>query len=492
MSAALNTSGLTAGPPPPALRTLPHLVDWTERTPYREPAHSVQFYADDSVLIEGLTRYVGTALSAGDSAIVIATPQHRDALTAALAARGLDLDLAASQGRYVALDASETLRTFMRRGRPDRKRFVSVVGGLVDRLTVAAVGESPQVAAYGEMVALLWAEGHTEAALQLEHLWNELAETRSFNLHCAYPMSLFPNAGDDALITAVCASHALVIPVESYAGQQDERDRLRAVALLQQKARALETEVAERRRCEAELTAALQLRDQFLGAIAHDLKTPLAGIKGGVQLLQRRVTRGTVTPEQLSSQLSSLDTSATRLTRMVEQLLDIARIQSGRPPELDLRPTDLVDLAERIAAEHQRATERHTIRVESSEPSILGQWDTTRLERVLDNLIDNARKYSPDGGEVVVAVAQPTPETALLTVRDQGIGIPPADLERIFQEFHRVADVSARISGTGIGLASAHQIVTLHGGQIDVQSEHGRGSTFTVHLPITPSPPAAV
>ena len=482
MSSALDVRrGLTAVP---TLPLPPSLLNWTERDPQRAATHSVQFYADDAILLDGLTRYVGTALGAGDSAVVIATQPHRDALAVRLAARGLDLTLAASQGRYVALDAAQTLKTFMRRGRPDPKRFVAVVGGLVDRVTAGALSQPPRVAAYGEMVALLWADGKTDAALQLEQLWNDLAETHSFNLHCAYPMSLFSTAADDALIQAGCASHALVIPVESYATHLDERERLRAIALLQQKAAALETEVEERRRCEAELSAALQLRDQFLGAVAHDLKTPLAGIKGGVQLLQRRASRGTLAPDQLVDDLSSLNTSATRLTRMVEQLLDIARIQSGHPPELDLRPTDLVDLARRIAAEHQRATRRHTIRVAAPGSAVVGQWDPTRLERVLDNLIDNARKYSPNGGEVVVAVDRDS-HFARLAVRDQGVGIPPADLERIFDEFHRAANVSAHISGTGIGLASSHQIVALHGGRIEVESEHGRGSTFTVHLPIS-------
>ena len=471
-----------------AATSLPTL-DWTNRHLSGGPAHSVQFYLDDAFLLEGLSRYAGGALGTGDSAIVIATAAHRDALRERLVDRGLDLDRAAAAGRYVALDAAATLARFMRRGRPDRPRFFEVVGGVIEKASAAALGAPPRVAAYGEMVALLWADGKTEAALELEQLWNELAETRAFSLHCAYPISRFSRAEDDALIRAVCAEHALVVPVESYVSLADDRERLREVALLQQQAHALQTEVGERRQAEQRLEDALQLRDQFLSAVTHDLKTPLAGIKVGAQLLQRRAARGLLRPEQIAGDLANLDACATRLTRMVEQLTDIARIQAGRPPELDLRPTDLVALAERIAAEHQRGAERHTIRVAASEREVVGHWDPVRLERVLDNLLSNARKYSPAGGEILITVSRPDQDTGLVAVQDHGIGIPATDLPLVFDQFHRATNVTARMVGSGIGLASANQLVALHGGSIDVESREGDGATFTVRLPIA-GPPA--
>jgi signal transduction histidine kinase len=473
--------------------------------------HSVQFYADDAFLLEGLSRYVGGALGAGDAAVVIATRAHRDGLAELLTARGLDLGVATGQGRYVALDAAETLARFMRGGRPHPQRFAETIGPVLERATAAARGEHPRVAAYGEMVALLWAEGNAAAAIELEKLWNELAGTHQFTLHCAYPLSLFAETGDAELFHEVCAHHSHVVPAESYTSLAQEGERLQAIALLQQKARALETEVVERRRAEERLADALAseqacrqeneqlylqaqdalcVRDQFLGAIAHDLKTPLAGIKGGAQMLQRRASRGALTTEQLSADLAGLSACATRLSRMVDQVLDVARIQAGRPPELDLRPTDLVGMAERLAAEHQRLTDRHEIWVDADAPELIGRWDQARLERVLDNLLSNAVKYSPHGGRVRVTVRREHDGSAIVAVSDQGVGIPPADLTRIFDQFERGVNVAGHIAGTGLGLTSSQQIVSLHGGSIHVESTEGRGSTFTVRLPTDPAEPA--
>lgn len=219
--------------------------------------HSVQFYADDAFLLEGLSRYVGGALGAGDAAVVIVTKAHRDGLAELLRGRGLDLGVAAAQGRYVALDAAETLARFMEDGRPSPTRFARTVGPVLERATAAARGERPRVAAYGEMVALLWADGNARAAIELEQLWNELGGTHQFALHCAYPIDLFADSRDAELFHEVCAHHSHVVPAESYTSLAQEGERLQAIALLQQKARALETEVAQRRRVEEQLKEAL-------------------------------------------------------------------------------------------------------------------------------------------------------------------------------------------------------------------------------------------
>jgi DcmR-like sensory protein/MerR-like DNA binding protein len=220
--------------------------DWTDLEGAR---HFVQFYERDAVLVADVTRFVGDALRAGEGAVVIATPAHRQAIQRKLGARGLDVAAARRRGQLVCLDAGRTLAGFIVRGSPDRKRFREVVGGVIAR---AAAGRS-RVRAFGEMVALLWAGGRPGAAVRLERLWNELAASHTFVLHCAYPMPAFNARRHGQAFGRICDSHARVIPAESYAGLSTERQRLRAIARLQQKAQALETEVARRKRIERAL-----------------------------------------------------------------------------------------------------------------------------------------------------------------------------------------------------------------------------------------------
>ena len=234
-------------------------------------------------------------------------------------------------------------------------------------------------------------------------------------------------------------------------------------------------------------------KDEFLAAASHDLKTPLATIKGLSQLLRRQAQRsGTLDETRVLAGLSRIDLTVSRLTRMVNDLLDITRMQMERPLDLDRRPTDLVGLANRVAAESQLATERHRIRVDSAAPSLPGRWDVARVERALANLLGNAIKYTPDGGEITVRVSREVNghgAFARLDVRDSGLGIPPDELERVFDRFYRASNVVEGTSGTGIGLTGARQIVQEHGGQITVESRVGQGSIFTVRLPLD-EPPA--
>jgi signal transduction histidine kinase len=138
-----------------------------------------------------------------------------------------------------------------------------------------------------------------------------------------------------------------------------------------------------------------------------------------------------------------------------------------------------------------RLSPRHQLRVETALAELIGEWDGVRLRRVLDNLLSNAIKYSPAGGPVLVTVAREQIDGgayAVLAVQDHGVGIPAADLSHIFERFHRASNVQGRISGTGIGLASARQIVEQHGGDLTVRSTEGQGSVFTVLLPLAPTP----
>jgi signal transduction histidine kinase len=176
------------------------------------------------------------------------------------------------------------------------------------------------------------------------------------------------------------------------------------------------------------------------------------------------------------------------MTTLINELLESVRLQQGQAGPLERRPTDLVALAVQVAEACQQTTERHHITVAARAPALVGEWDADQLERVLSNLITNAIKYSPAGGTIGVMV-EPADDApagwAVMAVQDQGLGIPAADVTRIFEPFQRAGNVGEWIGGTGLGLASARKIVEQHGGTITVESQEGVGSTFTVRLPLT-------
>lgn len=204
-------------------------------------AHIVQFYEKDSFLLDQLSRFIGTALGGGDSAVVIATREHREGLKQRLRSRGLDVAKAVSQDRYIELDAGETLSKFMAHREPDEERFMATIGPILSRAKAAAEEENPRIAVFGEMVALLWMDGQSEAAIKLEQFWNVLAKTNTFTLWCGYPLAEFSKTEHSDPFERICAAHSSVIPDENYIALATEEMRLRAIATLQQKAQALDS-----------------------------------------------------------------------------------------------------------------------------------------------------------------------------------------------------------------------------------------------------------
>jgi PAS domain S-box-containing protein len=173
--------------------------------------HTVQFYGDDGILLHELESYIGTALASGGSAVIIATPGHIDGLANKLTRQGIDLLKAKTEDRYIALEATKVLSEFLVDGRPDPVRFSETIGRAIARAAQASRGERRRVVAFGEMVALLWAEGHCDAAIHLEQLWNDLAKTFCFSLHCAYPMQGFCREEMADALQRICAEHSGVV-----------------------------------------------------------------------------------------------------------------------------------------------------------------------------------------------------------------------------------------------------------------------------------------
>jgi len=241
----------------------------TEIPPAAPARHAVQFYESDVFLLGAIDEFCGAALRAGDAAIVIATEPHRAALEQRWGADGMDIAALQASGRYLALDAVEALTGFMCGGEPDQERFTRLIGG---HLTALAAG-GRMVYAFGEMVAILAIGGQHEAALRLEALWNGLQQTLPFALLCAYPMHQLGGEALSALIEGVCNAHTEVTPAESYSALPTSDSQLRAIAVLQQKARSLDAEVAERRRSEQLLQTLLQISQKLHASL--DLETLL-------------------------------------------------------------------------------------------------------------------------------------------------------------------------------------------------------------------------
>jgi len=262
------------------------------------------------------------------------------------------------------------------------------------------------------------------------------------------------------------------------------------------------TEEVTARRQAAHAQAELQA---FLFSLSHDIKSPLAVLKGHAQVLRRQLVRRAEPPsrERLVDGLGQIEASALRVAGLVDDLVEVAAVQNGDLMPLHRSELDLVPLVHETIERHQRLADQHQFRPDAEAESIVGLWDGPRLGRVLDNLVGNAIKYSRDGGLITVQVrpgrrlsraAEPAGMTSandclscpgvLLSVEDNGIGIAADDLPHVFDRFHRGGSVPDAVVGTGIGLTSVAQIVHQHGGTIDIASALGLGTRVTVWLPI--------
>jgi len=172
--------------------------------------HEVGFYSDDASLLDGFTQFIGAALKSGSAAIVIATESHRDGILLRLQAHGLDMGAAIEQGRYISLDAADTLLTFMVNDQPDPVRFQKAVSNTIMAAAKAAKRERPRVVACGECAPLLWARGNAEAAIRVEHLCGEIAKTYDLDTLCGYPLGSLQAEPDSLIFQRICAEHSAV------------------------------------------------------------------------------------------------------------------------------------------------------------------------------------------------------------------------------------------------------------------------------------------
>jgi PAS domain S-box-containing protein len=225
-------------------------------------------------------------------------------------------------------------------------------------------------------------------------------------------------------------------------------------------------DITERKRAE-------RMQEDFIAMASHDLLTPVTVLRARAQLLQRRQTYD-------EASIVSILEQASRMERLIKDLRELVRVEGGRLVLL----REEVDLGEIVHEALTRArTEgiRHALRSEAPRSPIVGFWDRDRLEQVLDNLIGNAIKYSPQGGEIVIRV-EATDAEARVSIEDQGIGIAADVLPRLFERFYQGQDPGVS-TGLGLGLYIARMLVESHGGRIWAESEPGQGSTFVIALP---------
>jgi two-component system, OmpR family, phosphate regulon sensor histidine kinase PhoR len=237
------------------------------------------------------------------------------------------------------------------------------------------------------------------------------------------------------------------------------------------------TDITQRRRLEV-------LRRDFVANASHELKTPVAAVR---VLAETLLTALPDDPEAGRRFAERIAREAERLDVLVRDLLDLSRVERGT---LDVEPVDLVGLAKEVVGGYGDLAEERRIRLHTElQPQVSMRGDRAQLGLLLSNLLDNALRYTPAKGTVCVRL-DATESRAMLQVADTGEGIPARELSRVFERFYRVDKARARqTGGTGLGLAIVRHVAEAHGGTVRVDSELGRGSTFTVSLPVT-GPPA--
>jgi signal transduction histidine kinase len=311
--------------------------------------------------------------------------------------------------------------------------------------------------------------------------------------------STWEHAGGWASASGVCSALAVPLQVSdrrtgalsarTYAPRHWTDEDVQALTLLAaqvapalEAARLYERTQAVRQQAEA----AIKLRDEVLAGVSHDLAAPLARIRLYAELMQAEAPtlQPLASAQQMTAWSSRIVAATASMKAIMQELLDVARLQMGQALPLDLQRTDLVALVRRAVVEYQHAG--RPVHLDSPSEVLVGWWDEARLARVLANLLDNADKYSPPGAPVEVGLEVAQHEAggwAVLRVGDRGLGILPEDLPRVFEPFYRGRNVGSQVSGSGLGLALARQIAEQHGGSIDITSQPERGTTVTVRLP---------
>jgi signal transduction histidine kinase len=233
-----------------------------------------------------------------------------------------------------------------------------------------------------------------------------------------------------------------------------------------------------------EAQEALRIRDEFLSIASHELKTPLTSILLNLQLILRKIKNsppGELDTKKITEMIELSEKQSTRLARLINDLLNVSIVSTGRL-QIEREKVNLnnlvADIINRFSLELEKANAKISIKAEKN---IIGNWDNIRIEQVISNLISNAIKYG--AGDPITVQLEKEGKTAIIRVKDRGIGIKEEDLPEVFKRFKR-GTLSKKYHGFGVGMYLSRQIVDAHGGEINVKSKLGKGSTFSVILPL--------
>lgn len=461
-------------------------LDLTVASPGGACRHDVQFYFDDRFLVRSLASFVAKALDAGGSAIVVATKSHRDGIIKELEHIAVDLSAAVQQGRYLALDAADTLAQFTVNSAPEETRFREVIGNVISCAKAAASENNAKVVIFGEMVTLLWQRGEAQAALRLEQFWNRLSKLYSFHLRCGYPIAGFDRGVHGELFSQICSEHQHVIPAEGYSDISDENERLRAVARLQYKEQVLKTEAQERRKAEAQALKIQSHNEKLL----HEIRQREAAEDGLRRFTRRLLTARDEEQRRIASELHEntaqllsalslyfgvLDEEKDALTPRLASVVASSRSVSDsllneiRKLSHLLHPPTLDDMgigsALREYVEQFQAT--HGTRVELEISDHLGRFGRNLeiavfriVEEALSNLYPNS-----ENSLVVVRLAR-LPDALTLEVQTLG---------------DSATETTVRVETRIMGI---HARVMEHGGTVQFTSSPS-GTLISVKLPLT-------
>ena len=507
--------------PPATTRATPHVAARLLDQP-PPSTHAVQFYDDDTFLVDTVAQFLEPGLIAGDCAIVVATGAHTARILHRLEPGTREAAL--RSGQLVLVDAEAMLSQFMVGEIPDEALFMEAIRRLVSGLPsttpggaaggalssgLAGTGPGSRngphrgVRAFGEMVDLLWRDGKSSAALRLEELWNRAAAQHSIALLCAYAMGNFYKQDDIVQFDDLCRLHTHVMPTEHFTRELGDYEQLRRISLLEQRSRLLDKEVQYRREVEGALREALEARaraeQELHASIARERHSQLEARASStfrelfVRLLDplqsvlqsaRQLAAAPKHPTE-NDRMHQLAAGCARVQRLIEQVLVAAReqLEEGIAVELG-QPENVVPLVAGVV-DRIRAANPGTLLELDAESAQHACFDARRLQQVIAQLVQSMLAHGDPARPVTVSVA--TREALVgIRVHNPGEPIDSRILAGLFEPGARDAGAltadDARAPESR--LCIAQRIVAGHGGSIDIQSSAEVGTSFEVRLPL--------